>query len=67
MITVTNKGNAPLKLLNASSPIEVKVLGIVIDFPSSERRRVASAWVKTGILEEEAKDKKGKDKEEVSN
>jgi len=41
MITVTNKGNAPPSLSHALSPTEVKVLGIVIDLPSSERRRVA--------------------------
>jgi len=58
-ITVTNEGNAPFQLLNASSPTEVKVLGIVIEVPSSERRRTASALVKTVILEEEGSDGKG--------
>jgi len=53
MITVTNRGNAPSQLSNARSPTEVKVLGIVIDLPSSERRRIASALVKTFMLEEE--------------
>ena len=56
MITVTNKGNDPFQLLFASSPTEVKVLGIVIDLPSSERRRVASALVKTVMLEEEGRE-----------
>ena len=44
---------------NAQNPIEVKVLGIVIDLPSSERRRVASALLKTVILEEEGREGKG--------
>ena len=52
---MTNEGNAPFQLLNASSPTEVKVLGIEIDLPSAERRRTASAVVKTGILEGEGK------------
>ena len=58
-ITATNEGNAPYLLSNAKSPTEVKVLGIVIEVPSSERRRVASALVKTVILKEEGREGKG--------
>ena len=45
-------------LFNAPSPIEVKVLGIVIDLPSAERRRIASALVNTVILEVERKERR---------
>ena len=55
MTTLCRLGNCPVLLLNASLPIEVNVLGIVQEVPSSDRRRRASAFVKTVILEEEEK------------
>ena len=60
MITVTRAlKRLGKKLSNASSAIEVKVLGIMIDLPSAERRRIASALVNTVILEEEGREGKG--------
>ena len=56
MMTVCRLGNCPLHLLNAESPIEVKVSGIAHEVPSSDRRRRASAWVKTVMLEGEGRE-----------
>ena len=59
-VTVANKLKSPFThpLLKAKLSIEVKVLETVIEVPSSVRRRLASALVKTVILE--SKKKKGK-------
>ena len=53
MVTICISGNSPFSLLKALSPIEVYVLGMVEEFPSSDRRRRASALVKTVILGED--------------
>ena len=52
IIMVVKESNSPSILLNACFAIEVKALGIVIDLSSSERRRIASALVKTVMFEE---------------
>ena len=57
-VTVANKLKSPFSLFKAKLSIEVKVLETVIEVPSSVRRRLASALVKTVILE--SKKKKGK-------
>ena len=58
MMTVRSKSKSVVyQLLNALSAIEVNVSGIVQEVPSSERRRLASALVKAGILGEERIDK----------
>jgi len=54
-ITVANNAKSPLLLSKALFLTEVKVLGTVIEVPSSERNRRAWALVKTAILEEEGK------------
>ena len=61
MITVCrelNELNSSASLLNAPSPTDVKVSGMVQEVPSSESKRRASALVKTVILEEERKEGK---------
>ena len=58
MITVCRESNSPSPLLNALSPTDVKVSGMVQDVPSSESKRRASALVKTVILEEVRKEGK---------
>ena len=52
MITVCRELNSSSSsLLNALSPTDVKVSGMVQEVPSSESKRLASALVKTVILE----------------
>ena len=58
MITVCrelNELNSSASLLNAPSPTDVKVSGMVKEVPSSESKRRASALVKTVILEEKGR------------
>ena len=59
MTTVFRDSNSSPKLLNASSPTDVKVSGMVQELPSSESKRRASAVVKTDILERGRREERG--------